>query len=242
MSSREIAKLTGKEHRNVKRDIDAMAKELNLNRSNLSGSEYTYRGNTYTEYNLDKNLTLTLISGYNVKLRNTIVTRWDELEVENKELVAQLEARDDSRTINNEIQNPSYEQYYLIVGTNSCNSLGHFEARRKNRLTEILTSHLTDNGVGYMKNSFNYDYFGDRDYGESIKDHLTSEYQKALIDLVVTEQKMMLAGLTLDVIDMALLNKFKHELRPMLGDLPTFNKAFVKGEHLLNKALVENLQ
>ena len=92
MSSREISKLTGKEHKHVKRDIDVMAKELNLSGPDLGGSEYTCRGNTYTEYNLDKNLTLTLISGYNVKLRNTIVTRWDELEVENKELVAQLQA------------------------------------------------------------------------------------------------------------------------------------------------------
>lgn len=31
-------------------------------------------------FNLDKELTFTLIAGYNVKLRNTIVKRWQELE------------------------------------------------------------------------------------------------------------------------------------------------------------------
>ena len=78
MSSREIAELTGKEHKHVKRDIDKLC--LEINRPNLDRSEYTHRGNIYTEYNLDKELTLCLISGYSAKIRMSIIKRWQELE------------------------------------------------------------------------------------------------------------------------------------------------------------------
>ena len=78
MSSREIAELTGKKHSHVKRDIEKMCSEIN--HPNLEGSKYTHNGNVYEEYKLDKDLTLTLVSGYNVKLRHKIIKRLDELE------------------------------------------------------------------------------------------------------------------------------------------------------------------
>ena len=90
MSSREIAELTGKKHKNVKRDIDVMC--LQLNRSNLSCSEYEHRGNFYTQYHLDKELTLCLVSGYNIKLRMAIIKRWRELESQQAPQVPQTYA------------------------------------------------------------------------------------------------------------------------------------------------------
>lgn len=82
MSSREIAALTGKEHKHVKRDIDVMCSQLN--RPDLDRSEYEHRGNIYTQYHLDKDLTLCLVSGYNVQLRMAIIKRWQELEEANQ--------------------------------------------------------------------------------------------------------------------------------------------------------------
>ena len=83
MSSREIAELTGKEHRNVMRDIRVMLVELH-GEGGLLSFERTYRhpqnGLNYTEYHLPKDLTITLVSGYNVQMRHRIVTRWMELE------------------------------------------------------------------------------------------------------------------------------------------------------------------
>lgn len=78
MSSREIADLTGKQHGHVKRDIEKMMEDLNL--PNLDSSIFEHNGNQYTQYHLNRDLTLTLISGYSTKLRYSIVKRWDELE------------------------------------------------------------------------------------------------------------------------------------------------------------------
>ena len=78
MSSREIAELTGKKHSHVKRDIDKMCAEIN--HPELEGSTFEYRGNWYTQYHLDKELTLCLISGYSAKLRMAIIRKWQQLE------------------------------------------------------------------------------------------------------------------------------------------------------------------
>lgn len=81
MSSKEIADLTGKRHLNVIRDIRSMLAELDD--SILSHEEYQEfkdsRGYT-SEFLLNKNLTLTLITGYDVNTRHKINVRWQELE------------------------------------------------------------------------------------------------------------------------------------------------------------------
>jgi hypothetical protein len=80
MSSKEIAELVGKEHKNVIRDIRVMIDELG------DGSELSHvqeakdaRGYT-TEFRLPKDLTLTLVTGYDVKRRHAINVRWLQLE------------------------------------------------------------------------------------------------------------------------------------------------------------------
>lgn len=89
MSSREIAELTGKEHKNVIRDIRAMLADLG-DGSNLSHVEETKDSRGYTsEISLPKDLTLTLVAGYNVKLRKRIIDRWLELESQPAALIPQ---------------------------------------------------------------------------------------------------------------------------------------------------------
>lgn len=80
MSSREIAKLTGKKHKNVLADIDKMIRGLDIQSAKISADYTDNKNRTYRCYNLDKDLTLTLVSGYEVKLRYAIVKRWSELE------------------------------------------------------------------------------------------------------------------------------------------------------------------
>lgn len=84
MSSREIAELTGKEHKNVLADIRKMLDELGLMSADFSahiqvpGPNGGFR--TSPVFNLPKDLTITLVSGYSVQMRHRIVTRWMELE------------------------------------------------------------------------------------------------------------------------------------------------------------------
>ena len=84
MSSREIAELTGKRHDNVLRDIEKMAKDLDiLDRLNFEEiEEINNLGfNVHRKvYKLNKEETLILVSGYSIKMRATIIRRWQELE------------------------------------------------------------------------------------------------------------------------------------------------------------------
>lgn len=80
MSSLEISKLTGKRHDNVMADCQKMIDELKINAPEISGTYKTSQGNEYQLFNLNKELTFTLISGYSIKLRHTITKRWLELE------------------------------------------------------------------------------------------------------------------------------------------------------------------
>ena len=87
MSSHEIAKLTGKTHKNVLRDIDIMLKQLIGDGSNLihqaksMGCVFVTDARGYTaEISLPKNLTINLITGYRADLRLKVIDRWLELE------------------------------------------------------------------------------------------------------------------------------------------------------------------
>lgn len=80
MSSREIAELTGKEHFHVKRDIEHMLQELGKDASSFGGIYMDSMNRQQTEYRLDRELTQTLITGYNIPLRHKVIKRLNELE------------------------------------------------------------------------------------------------------------------------------------------------------------------
>lgn len=80
MSSREISELTKKRHPDVKRDCEVMFKELGKDASKFAHIYYDSMNRPQTEYELDKELTMTLVTGYNIVLRNGVINRWDELE------------------------------------------------------------------------------------------------------------------------------------------------------------------
>ena len=80
MSSREIAKLTGKRHDNVMSDTRIMLESLEIQSTDFLGDYKDSKGRTYPCFNLPKRETLILISGYNIILRAKIIDRWEELE------------------------------------------------------------------------------------------------------------------------------------------------------------------
>jgi phage antirepressor YoqD-like protein len=81
MSSSEIAELTGKLHKNVIRDIREMLDELQKDGSDLSHVQETKDGRGYTTlFELDKELTETLLTGYSIPLRHKVIRRLNELQ------------------------------------------------------------------------------------------------------------------------------------------------------------------
>lgn len=80
MSSREIAELTGKEHFHVMRDIRAILDALGEDESKFGGIYLDSYKREKSCFYLPKDLTLTLVAGYNVEMRHRIITRWLELE------------------------------------------------------------------------------------------------------------------------------------------------------------------
>jgi Rha family phage regulatory protein len=80
MTSRQIAELTGKEHRNVLRDIKTMLTDLELGALNFEQSYLNAQNKKQPEYVLDKDLTLTLTSGYSTKQRHSIAKYFNSQE------------------------------------------------------------------------------------------------------------------------------------------------------------------
>ena len=80
MSSREIAKLTNKEHKNVKVDIEKMLHELEIDALSFQLIYKDSMNRDQIEYHLPKRETLILTSGYSIVLRAKVVDRWQELE------------------------------------------------------------------------------------------------------------------------------------------------------------------
>ena len=85
MSTLDIAALTGKRHGDVMRDTKVMLEQLNVGQRKFASSYFDAQTKERACYNLDKEHTLCLISGYNVQLRMAIVKRWNELEQQAKQ-------------------------------------------------------------------------------------------------------------------------------------------------------------
>lgn len=80
MSSLEIAELTGKEHADVLKAVDKLLIELEIDCREFSRQYKDKSGKSNRMFELDKDTTLCLVSGYNAKLRMAIIKRWQELE------------------------------------------------------------------------------------------------------------------------------------------------------------------
>lgn len=80
MSSLEIAELTGKRHAHVVRDIGNMLEELGQPKIGFSSTYRSAQGKALACYNLPRDLTLTLVTGYSIPIRHKINQRWIELE------------------------------------------------------------------------------------------------------------------------------------------------------------------
>ncbi|WP_079901146.1 Rha family transcriptional regulator, partial [Salmonella enterica] len=88
MSSRQIAEYTGKEHKHVRRDIKNMLQALGEDESKFGRIYIDSMNREQVEYDLNEELTMTLVTGYNVVMRNTVIKEWQRLKEENEKLKA----------------------------------------------------------------------------------------------------------------------------------------------------------
>lgn len=82
MSSLEIAELTGKAHKHVLADIRSMLTELEIDWAELSAQYKDSTGRSLPCFNLDREMTDTLLTGYSAKMRLAVIKRWRELEAQ----------------------------------------------------------------------------------------------------------------------------------------------------------------
>lgn len=81
MSSREIAEFTGKRHDHVMRDIKKMLLQLYpAGAPNFGGTYLSEQNKKLPLFNLDRNHTDCLLTGYSALDRMKIIRRWRELE------------------------------------------------------------------------------------------------------------------------------------------------------------------
>ena len=93
MSSREIATLCSKKHRNVLRDIDNLNETYEqIGMPKVGQGFYTYKTTgtqQHREFHLIKEQTIDLVTGYSTELRIKINRRWQELEQDKVNLLPQ---------------------------------------------------------------------------------------------------------------------------------------------------------
>jgi len=80
MSSREIAEVTGKNHKNVMADVRRMLSELDIDSAEISAQYKDSTGRTLPCFNLNRELTDCLLTGYSAKMRMAVIKRRYELE------------------------------------------------------------------------------------------------------------------------------------------------------------------
>ena len=90
MTSREIAELTSKRHDHVMRDIRSMLEALEKDVPSFGAIFKDAYGRDQREFRLPKDLTLTLVTGYDVKRRHAVNVRWLELEEQARNPIAAL--------------------------------------------------------------------------------------------------------------------------------------------------------
>lgn len=168
MTSRDIAELTGKQHFHVIRDIEQMASDLHPNLDEgLKSTTYTdANGVSRKQYELDKEMTMTLVTGYSIPLRHAVIKRWQELERQQAPalpatyidaLERLLESKKAEALLQAQIEEYKPDLEYLDTITHHTGSMSVAEAAKsigtgERRLYAFMRQHgwITRNNVPYQ--------------------------------------------------------------------------------------------
>ena len=182
MSSREIAELCDKEHRNVCRDIENLnATYGQMGLLKIEQTPYTHEqnGQTYYEYQLTKEQTIDLITGYRADLRIRINRRWQQLEQATaprlpttylEALEALLASEKEKLTLEQQasINAPKVAHYDRVVARTNLVNATHVASKLKLSAVK-LNRHLCELGVynqAVKRGKVFNTWFIDKGYGE----------------------------------------------------------------------------
>lgn len=112
--SRVIARYFGKRHSDVLRDIRNMLKVIG-NERDFASVYKDVKGEERICYKLPFDETMTLITGYDVKLRHKIVQQWYKLLKERTE--ARMYAKGIRHSFTDTLKSPGYEKQYEYINT-----------------------------------------------------------------------------------------------------------------------------
>lgn len=156
MDSRDIAKLTHKQHKAVLRDIRNMYEKLTSPK--LCPLKYKdKKGELRPYYLLNYEDTMTLLTGYSVELRNAVVKRWIHLEnLHRSERKKSIEVRN---SFTDELKERGYTKPHEFIQTTTQMKKPFGITRRKDEMTakelkairasEAMASLLLDDEYGY---------------------------------------------------------------------------------------------
>ena len=169
MTSLQIAELTGKRHDNIMRDIRSLL-EQGINALNFEEVNYMdNKGEKRPCFNLTKKGCLILASGYDALLREKIINRWEELELQSKPklpssyleaLKALISSEEEKQTllIENNDMKPKAEFYDDIIDSKDAIDMARVAKTLnmgvgRNTLFEILRDNkiLMGNNSPYQK-------------------------------------------------------------------------------------------
>jgi phage regulator Rha-like protein len=129
MSSKEIASLTGKNHPHVLRDIRNMLEAIdNPKQDGIDFIVFLRKENGQTaEIKLNHDLTITLLTGYDVNARYKVIKRWQELESEKILGLLLIDKRQSHRPMMDALiehradQGKETKQHHFIIENKLCN-------------------------------------------------------------------------------------------------------------------------
>ena len=152
MSSREIADLTEKRHPDVKRDCEVMFQGLGIDVRKYAHIYLDTMNRQQTEYLLDEELTMTLVTGYSIVLRNRVIKRWKELE--NRELSKMeilqmaMESEQQKLILQSQLELAAPKVQYFDRVADTKNLLNASQVGKKVGMSAVkLNQYLADMGV-----------------------------------------------------------------------------------------------
>lgn len=176
MSSREIAELCQKEHKNVTVVIESLI-EAQILTAEIQRSTFEHRGNTYRQFLLNKRDSLVVVARLSPEFTAAVIDRWQELEakqpprepskIELAQWVIEAETKLAKATEQLAIAAPKVDYYDAVV--DRTNLLNTTQVSQKVNMTAVALNKILD-GMKVYNNSVKrsrvfQQWFVDEGYG-----------------------------------------------------------------------------